>query len=285
MKRFGRFLVLLLVVAVVGIVVQPSAADITGTGLSGVTPSTVASGATLDITFTVDVVLVGGSLFDQETLRSFQITLPAAWTINSISPAPAATMPTSVDPSCNPAEPTTQEIAGQMVRWYGTGTDTCGPWAPGTLTFSANVTVNDCTGAPWNLPWVAAGDGYGAAPHETNGAAAVAATDCVAPPVPTDVPVPTKVPVPGPDMVAIPRGAVVGMFLVDTPAYYAPRADAATTTIMRAGKTIWVYGLDAKKAYYRVMMAGKLFWAPVNTLGPNPDAVWHNTPLPTQEAK
>jgi len=87
--------------------------------------------------------------------------------------------------------------------------------------------------------------------------------------------------VPGPDMVAIPSGAVVGMFLVDTPIYWAPQSDAATSTVMQASKTAWVYGVDASGAYYKVMLAGKFFWVPLGTMGPNPDAVWHNTPLPT----
>jgi hypothetical protein len=29
------------------------------------------------------------------------------------------------------------------------------------------------------------------------------------------------------------------------------------------------------------MMAGKFFWVPVQTMGPNPDEVWKSRPLPT----
>ncbi len=86
--------------------------------------------------------------------------------------------------------------------------------------------------------------------------------------------------VPGEDMVDISPEAVVGTFLVDTPVYYAPKADAVTTTVMEAGKTVWVYGVDSSKQYYRAMIAGHFFWVPVNTLGTNPDEVWNNTPLP-----
>lgn len=87
--------------------------------------------------------------------------------------------------------------------------------------------------------------------------------------------------VPGPDMVPIPSGAVVGAVVSDTVAYFAPQADAATQIVIEAGKTLWVYGLDASGAYYKVMLAGRLFWLPASTLGPNYDSVWNGTPLPT----
>jgi hypothetical protein len=86
---------------------------------------------------------------------------------------------------------------------------------------------------------------------------------------------------PGPDMVDIPSTAVVGAFVVTTPIYFAPQADAATTTVMEAGKTLWVYGVDASGKFYKVMMSGKFFWVPVSTMGPNYDAVWQGHPLPT----
>ena len=87
---------------------------------------------------------------------------------------------------------------------------------------------------------------------------------------------------PGPDQVPIPEGSVVGAFVATTPIYFAPEADAVVPSIvMEAGKTAWVYGVDASGQYYRVMLAGKLFWVPVSTMGPNYDAVWNGTPLPT----
>ena len=88
-------------------------------------------------------------------------------------------------------------------------------------------------------------------------------------------------PKPGPDLVPIPDTAVGGAFVTDTPIYFAPRTDAATDIVMEQGKTVWVYGVDASGAFYKVMLAGKLFWVPVNTLGPNYDEVWNGTPLPT----
>ncbi len=86
---------------------------------------------------------------------------------------------------------------------------------------------------------------------------------------------------PGADMVPIPSQAVVGSFVATTPIYFAPNANDSTSTVMEAGKTAWVYGVDASGQFYKVMMAGKFFWVPVNTMGPNYDAVWNGTPLPT----
>lgn len=88
---------------------------------------------------------------------------------------------------------------------------------------------------------------------------------------------------PGPDMVPIPEHAVVGLVLADTPVYARPEASAATDTIIVAGKTLWVFGVDSSGQFYQVMMAGKFFWLPVSAMGPNPDAVWNSRPLPTVE--
>ena len=86
--------------------------------------------------------------------------------------------------------------------------------------------------------------------------------------------------VPGPDMVYIPPSAVVGRFLVDTPIYTMPDPSAATTPIMTAGMSAWVYGVDPSGHYYLVMFAGSFFWVPVETMGPNYDDVWNGRPLP-----
>jgi hypothetical protein len=88
-------------------------------------------------------------------------------------------------------------------------------------------------------------------------------------------------PIPGPDMVAMPEGAVVGAFTADTPLYYAPKPDATTSYTMTAGKTLWVTGMDASGRFYQVVLAGQFLWVPVDTIGPNDDAVWNGEPLPT----
>jgi hypothetical protein len=85
----------------------------------------------------------------------------------------------------------------------------------------------------------------------------------------------------GSDMVPLPSTAVVGAFVTTTPAYFAPRADAVTTVIITAGKTLWILGVDDNGDFYKVVMAGRYFWVPVDTMGPNFDNVWQGRPLPT----
>ncbi|HEX3051601.1 MAG TPA: hypothetical protein VHP83_13150 [Aggregatilineaceae bacterium] len=85
----------------------------------------------------------------------------------------------------------------------------------------------------------------------------------------------------GEDQVEIPSQAAVGQILSDTPVYSAPKMDAASTTVLTAGKTIWIYGLDESGQFYRGMMAGRFFWVPANLVGPNYDKVWNGRALPT----
>jgi hypothetical protein len=47
----------------------------------------------------------------------------------------------------------------------------CGDWNNGTYDFCANVTIPDCTGSPWTVPWYIIGDTWGAAPHSVSGTA------------------------------------------------------------------------------------------------------------------
>lgn len=87
---------------------------------------------------------------------------------------------------------------------------------------------------------------------------------------------------PGPDLVNLPSGSVVGLFVATTPAYFAPQAGATTETVIEAGKTLWVLGVDASGNFYKVLISGQYFWVPVGTMGPNFDEVWNGAPLPTQ---
>jgi len=80
----------------------------------------------------------------------------------------------------------------------------------------------------------------------------------------------------------VPARSVVGMFTATTPTYYAPGKLTSPVVSIAAGKTAWVIGLDASSQYYKIFWACGYLWAPVNTLGPNPDKVWNNTPLPTR---
>jgi hypothetical protein len=87
---------------------------------------------------------------------------------------------------------------------------------------------------------------------------------------------------PGPDMVPIPDTAVVGSFVVTTAGYGEPNFGSPSNFVMEAGKTVWVFGVDATGNFYKVMLSGRFFWVPVETMGPNYDAVWNGRPLPTE---
>jgi len=93
------------------------------------------------------------------------------------------------------------------------------------------------------------------------------------------------VPVAGCDMYVNLTGAVVGQFVADTPAYWGPDVNSQTenpTITIAKGKTLYVFGLDESGQFYKVLLQCRFLWVPKNTLGPNPDKVWNNTPLPTR---
>lgn len=90
---------------------------------------------------------------------------------------------------------------------------------------------------------------------------------------------------PGPEMITLPTEAAVGRFVADTLAYWAPDPAVLTEIVFEAGKTVWVLGMDADAAYYHVYFAGSYLWVPVESMGPNPDAVWQNRPLPGPYAR
>jgi hypothetical protein len=87
---------------------------------------------------------------------------------------------------------------------------------------------------------------------------------------------------PGPDMVPIPEGSAVGLFVADTPAYWAPGLDFITSppVMFKAGQTVWVTGAT-DSGFYEILLAGQTLWVPQEVMAPNPDAVWRNAPLPS----
>jgi len=88
--------------------------------------------------------------------------------------------------------------------------------------------------------------------------------------------------VPGCDMlIDIPSTAVGGAFVADALAYYEPGKLVEPETTITAGNTAWVLGVDATGAYYKIVWGCQYLWVPVSTMGPNNDAVWNGTPLPT----
>ncbi len=84
----------------------------------------------------------------------------------------------------------------------------------------------------------------------------------------------------GRDMVDVSAG-VVGAFTQHTELLYAPDANAGSGKVMAAGQTLWVLGVDRSGLYYKVLLSGDTYWVPVRSMGPNFDAVWNGTPLPT----
>jgi hypothetical protein len=73
-----------------------------------------------------------------------------------------------------------------------------------------------------------------------------------------------------------------------TMSYWAPQLDAATEVILGvtpSSKSYWVLGQDAEHAFYKIALACGYLWVPVEMLGPNYDAVWNGTPLPTRVVK
>jgi hypothetical protein len=85
---------------------------------------------------------------------------------------------------------------------------------------------------------------------------------------------------PGPDMVQMPDWSVMGQFVANTPLYYAPNANAKTSIVMNAGKTLWVLGKDKSGEFYEVILSGAYLWAPVDSLESVASAPWNGRVLP-----
>ncbi|MBN1963478.1 MAG: hypothetical protein JW910_02455 [Anaerolineae bacterium] len=81
--------------------------------------------------------------------------------------------------------------------------------------------------------------------------------------------------------VNLPATAVGGAFVADAPTYWTPGELTDPLVTLEAGKTAWVLGLDATGSYYKILWQCVFLWVPAHTMGPNYDAVWNGTPLPT----
>lgn len=80
-------------------------------------------------------------------------------------------------------------------------------------------------------------------------------------------------------MLPVPATAVGGTFVVDAQTYWKP--GEPTDTVIAAGNSAKVIGVDASGQYYKIAWGCDFLWVPVNTIGPNFDAVWNGAPLPT----
>ncbi len=89
-------------------------------------------------------------------------------------------------------------------------------------------------------------------------------------------------PQPGPEMFMPLEGAVMGRFVHDTPAYWAPDASLSPSANLRAGQTAWVRGMDASGKFYQIVWVADLLWVPADAIGPaTDDPLWQGAPLPT----
>jgi hypothetical protein len=87
---------------------------------------------------------------------------------------------------------------------------------------------------------------------------------------------------PGCDQLIPMDGAVMGLFTADAPVYSVPGLLVTPPVTIQAGKTLWVFGQDASEQYYSVLLVCTFLWVPKSTVGPDPEPLWHNTPLPTR---
>lgn len=274
MTRVIRSVLLLILIAAVGLAVLPAAANITGSSAS-ISPGNVTAGETLDITF--DVTLVSDDL---DYMDRFDVELPAAWTINSITPN------SGNDEGEECPQDGVAYISGQTLIWEdGSPGDLCGPWPFGGL-FTANVTVNSCDGAPWSLPYHISSDEWSKTPpfdvYDNITVTCEGGVVETPEPDPSETPVPdvAATPAPGCDaMIAIPDGAVGAVVLSDARVYWKP--GAVTEHVLTAGTTLRAIGLDAGGEYYQVLYGCDFLWVKAATLGPNYDEVWNGAPLPT----
>jgi len=152
--------------------------------------------------------------------------------------------------------------------------------APGTFYLSDGVSVVASSPYPGTLAYTFPADRvvYGLEWYIVADVSAVTwEVDCVAGPPPGKEEV-----VPGCDVAfPIPSEAVVGAFVADAPTYYEPGKLIEPPVTITAGNTAWVLGMDASGMYYKIVWVCQYLWVPVSSMGPNYDAVWNGTPLPT----
>jgi hypothetical protein len=122
-----------------------------------VDPTVLRPAAPLDLCFAVAVVSP-----DLDYMDRFEVDLPDTWAVSDVYAQPAT--------GCDVATIAGVET-GQVIYWQTAGTlpSGCGAWDNGSYLFCANITVPDCTGEPWRLPWTILGDGYGNPPHQASG--------------------------------------------------------------------------------------------------------------------
>ena len=137
-----------------------SPADIGSSTVNSMSPSQPMIGFDSDLRFEEEVVVIPDDL---EDLDRFDVDLPDNWTV---------IWPMNVEPASDCGASSTEGVeAGNVVYWQTAGYPTnCGAWATGTYDFCVRISVPDCSGEPWSLPWNLVGDGWGVPPHTVSGA-------------------------------------------------------------------------------------------------------------------
>ncbi|MCZ2096952.1 MAG: DVUA0089 family protein [Anaerolineae bacterium] len=86
--------------------------------------------------------------------------------------------------------------------------------------------------------------------------------------------------------IRLPRDSVVGAFVTETVADWSPgKATASPPVVFTPGKAVWVIGVNEDATHYKIAYVCNYLWVPVSSLGPNYDAMWNGTPLPTRTVK
>jgi len=163
---------------------------------------------------------------------------------------------------------TTFNYANFEEMWCGCPPGECGP----VLTASAQQEEESCSGdyilmivGDFTLPGGEPAPAPGAGDEDDEPAPVVVAPGC--------------------RPVYLPEGAVVGTFLTDTVAHWAPGKVTEPNIVFNAGKTAWVLGVDESGEFYKLAYLCDYLWVPVEAMGPNYDEVWNGTPLPTTVVK
>lgn len=90
---------------------------------------------------------------------------------------------------------------------------------------------------------------------------------------------PTPLPAEPEEIISAPA---VGKFVATAEAYWAPEPDKLVDPFIefQPGTTLWVFGMDKTRRYYKVLLDAAYLWVRVETMAPTADDVWANNPLP-----
>lgn len=157
----------------------PTLSEVSLSMVTWIAPSTLAPGQANTLCITANFRSA-----DSEYIDRIDIDLPDAWvigTLDSDSDPPAG--------GCDDARPIVAGVEpGNVLYWQSRGSlpTQCGAWFAGPggdeYLLCAQVTVPDCSGAPWQPQWTIHGDTFGAPPNTVTGS--YESLSCAAPGAP-----------------------------------------------------------------------------------------------------